>query len=539
MDGAVVTLHSVYDPENEARSIVDRFPYEQGSLLVILGLGLGYHVNEFIRKYPGINILVIERSREIYDMAEKHGVIRGILNHENILVGLSIPEVMEKISAMQIKLGVIPITVFPLSSSIQAFPEYYQPILKRLATIKEFKIWDKLRYSRFRSDRLNILVIDFDYFLYREIKRAFISLGHNVVNLHVNSGSAPGEIIGRITGLIVEHKPDFILTVNHLGFDEDGYLMSFLESIEMPVASWFVDSPSIIIKRFRKNISSLSTIFIWDRYYINDLKRAGFEHVEYLPLGTDEQIFKPCSKMKHSRYNSAIHVGFVGNSWFQEMEKEMNMIPEDLRYLVEKMVHVLLKDRRTFSEVFETLTLPEVNRVESLPESMAINVEAATCWMATHLHRVECIKALKGFKPVIHGDSYWDRFIDSDFILQPPLNYYYELPYFYNKCEINFNTTSLQMIHGVNQRVFDVPASGGFLLTDDQEALYELFDVDNEMATYKSIEEIPELVRFYLKHPDIRNSIARKARDKVIKEHTYRHRIENIIDTMRNRYADK
>ena len=51
-DGRSRTLHSLYDPEKEARALVDACSFEGESLIVVLGLGLGYHVVELARRFP-------------------------------------------------------------------------------------------------------------------------------------------------------------------------------------------------------------------------------------------------------------------------------------------------------------------------------------------------------------------------------------------------------------------------------------------------------------------------------------------------------
>ena len=109
--------------------------------------------------------------------------------------------------------------------------------------------------------------------------------------------------------------------------------------------------------------------------------------------------------------------------------------------------------------------------------------------------------------------------------MQPEANYYDELPQVYGATAINFNATSLQMKAAVNQRIFDAPAAGGFVLTDFREQLAELFGVGEEVACFREPGEIPELVRFYLKHPQVREKMAAKARQLVLAEHTYRHRV--------------
>jgi spore maturation protein CgeB len=89
----------------------------------------------------------------------------------------------------------------------------------------------------------------------------------------------------------------------------------------------------------------------------------------------------------------------------------------------------------------------------------------------------------------------------------------------------------------VNQRVFDVPACGGFLLTDEQESLEELFEIGREVVTFRHPEEIPELARFYLGHPADRDAVARRGRQRVLAEHTYRHRLSDLVQRMKATYG--
>lgn len=123
--------------------------------------------------------------------------------------------------------------------------------------------------------------------------------------------------------------------------------------------------------------------------------------------------------------------------------------------------------------------------------------------------------------------------VGRDFALRPEVNYYDELPQVYGAAAINFNATSLQMKAAVNQRIFDAPAAGGFVLTDFREQLAELFQLEEEVAYFREPGEIPELARFYLKHPQIREKMTGKARRRVLAEHTYRHRVTVMLETMR------
>ena len=114
--------------------------------------------------------------------------------------------------------------------------------------------------------------------------------------------------------------------------------------------------------------------------------------------------------------------------------------------------------------------------------------------------------------------------------------YYEDLADFYNQSKINFNMTSLQMKNAVNQRVFDVPACGGFILTDYKEQLNEIYDLSNDIAYFKEIGEIKELVKYYLANLNVCEKMASNARNKVLKAHTYAHRINEMINIMKKRY---
>jgi len=175
---------------------------------------------------------------------------------------------------------------------------------------------------------------------------------------------------------------------------------------------------------------------------------------------------------------------------------------------------------------------------EPRSETELVDLEALVLWRATQLYRLANVLALVGEEATIAGDDGWrDLLPPEQFQLHPPLNYYSQLPSFYNLTEINFNATSLQMKTGLNQRIFDVPACGRFLLTDQRDQLDQLFEPGRETAVYHSPEEARELAVFYRNHPDARKKIATAAHQRVMAEHTYRHRLSEMVESMRRRFS--
>ncbi len=61
-----VLVHSLYDPRDEARRLVQPMVKSQDELIVVFGLGLGYHLECMAEKMEGVRLIVFEPSQEIY-----------------------------------------------------------------------------------------------------------------------------------------------------------------------------------------------------------------------------------------------------------------------------------------------------------------------------------------------------------------------------------------------------------------------------------------------------------------------------------------
>lgn len=60
-DGKNLYLHSKYDPRREAQALTAQFKeVEKETTVVFYGTGLGYQINDFLRKYPTVNYYIYE-----------------------------------------------------------------------------------------------------------------------------------------------------------------------------------------------------------------------------------------------------------------------------------------------------------------------------------------------------------------------------------------------------------------------------------------------------------------------------------------------
>ena len=116
------------------------------------------------------------------------------------------------------------------------------------------------------------------------------------------------------------------------------------------------------------------------------------------------------------------------------------------------------------------------------------------------------------------------------------VGYFDDLAPFYRGTAVNANTTSLQMKTAVNQRVFDCPAAGGFLITDAQEDLDEFYEPD-EIVTYTGLDELEDKVRFFLTNPQERLGYIERAQKRIAARHTHRHRLQALEAFLKERYT--
>jgi spore maturation protein CgeB len=84
----------------------------------------------------------------------------------------------------------------------------------------------------------------------------------------------------------------------------------------------------------------------------------------------------------------------------------------------------------------------------------------------------------------------------------------------------------------VKGRNFEVPGSGGFLLTEGLPHLDEYFELGREVAVFDSPEDLVHQVGYWLEHPEERAAVAQAGYRRVLAEHTYDHRFARIFESM-------
>lgn len=99
--------------------------------------------------------------------------------------------------------------------------------------------------------------------------------------------------------------------------------------------------------------------------------------------------------------------------------------------------------------------------------------------------------------------------------------------------QIVFNIVRAE--HGAfhTMKTFEIPAAGGFLLSNYSAEQELFFEAEQEIVFFNTIEEAKDKISYYKKHPELRNKI-RKAAQERVRIHTYEQRAIQLMS-----YLDK
>jgi spore maturation protein CgeB len=391
---------------------------------------------------------------------------------------------------------------------------------------------------RHRGRAPRLLLLTSAYFLLGELKAACRRLDVPHLLLDFASRSVDRDLFVRtIRETAASFKPDAIVTVNHLGVDHEGVLYALAGELKLPLVSWFVDNPEFILPLYQRPDPQNTLILTWDADSLEAVRGYGFTNVFWLPLGADPERFRP-GRAGRPEWRS--RVSFVGNSMVAKTASRLRAAAPGpaLQAAFVDLARAFGQSGERSVGAFLAAARPDLeSEFGALPLLRRVAFATALVWHSTLEYRLGCVAQTLPFEPLIAGDPGWSQLLagvsatggQAGYRLHRELSYYDDLPGFYPASEVNFNCTSLQMKGAVNQRVFDVPAAGAFLLTDHRGQIERLFEPDTEIALFRGVEEIGPLVERFLADAEGRERVARAGRARVLAEHTYEHRLSALM----------
>lgn len=142
--------------------------------------------------------------------------------------------------------------------------------------------------------------------------------------------------------------------------------------------------------------------------------------------------------------------------------------------------------------------------------------------------RDSTLAALSNYPLAVWGNG-WERVPwpqEGALILRGPAHAEHMLKV-YSSSEIALNFSFARYL---NFRNFEVPACGPLLVTEDVPELARFFRPGEEVVAFQDVSDLRQKLDYYLAHPDQAQAIARRGRRRAHAEHTFVHRMTELLN---------
>ncbi|RKM54339.1 spore maturation protein CgeB [Butyrivibrio sp. X503] len=344
------------------------------------------------------------------------------------------------------------------------------------------------------------------------------------------------ERITNLGNLIAEHRPLFIFSINFFPF-----IAMLCERIKVPYVCVSVDCP--VLEIYNNAIKSpYNRVFLFDKKQYESVAYANPNCIFHLPLGGAVDRMNATTK---GAVGYDFDISFIGSLYTEKDPYAALKLPSGIESgLEEKMLRQLKENIYGLEYVENTLTDEEISAIKDAdPEFYSSRLSIRNLdrqivlddYLGSHITVLERKEILNTLAESI-GNYKLDLFTTSNTKELSPLirnrgiaKSFTEMPIIFKKSKINLNTTMRAIRSGLPQRIWDILACGGFLLTNYQPELDEFLTPGVHLETYRSIDELVEKSVYYLEHDDEREAIAQNGYKKICEEDSVLHRVMAMI----------
>jgi spore maturation protein CgeB len=471
-------IHSSYDPRKEARTWAETQlrEWKAGELGVVLGIGLLYHVEALAAvKPPGSRLAVIVPDVSILKDAASVRPVGAWFNAVEWIWG-SPQEMAEQLASKS-----APIRFLTYAPAARLHSEAHQQLetsLRQLVAMKQ-------------SGQLHIAVVGPIYGgslpIARYVVKALEAMGHRTSwidhSLHRSSYDTFGtyrdtrhrqamqsrfaEILSLSTIThLAEDPPDLVLAIAQAPLTLA--VLQHLRKKKFLTAMWFVENYRHLTY-WQQLAAGYDYWFVIQQAECHDaFKRAGARQVSYLPMAADPTVHRPLTLTGAEQVEYGADVSFVGAGYANRRALLPQWLSKDWTFKV-------------WGNEWDG-AVP----LTSVLQRGGARIETDTCMKVFNASTINLN---------LHscaGDS-----------LDPQPDF-------------------------VNPRTFELAACGAFQLTDERTLLPALFTED-EVVRFQRVEDVPSLIRTWLKDPVGRRTIAEAARQRILRHHTYEHRMKELL----------
>lgn len=367
---------------------------------------------------------------------------------------------------------------------------------------------------------------------------AFQSFGITVhteeMEMH-DKQTTPKQCVEAVSGWILKKPLAFVFSINF--FPAISYTC---ERLKVPYVCWTVDSPvPELFSNALKN--TYNRVFLFDRAQYDLFSPVNPSCIHYLPLAADVKHFEgvvlSMTDADYAAYGA--EVSFVGSLYTEKCRYDSLTLSDRTRGYVDGLMEAqlqvfgcnLIPESLTDSVIREIADAdPGFYHGEDLRDGVERYLTAHQ-YIGMKLAAVERERILKRlserFPVTLYTRSDTSALPRVD--CRGGVSTLTEMPKVFQASRINLNMTMRPIETGLSQRIWDVPACGGFLLTNYQAEIPDYFEVGKDLETYESMEELEEKVQYYLTHEEERMEIAINGYEKTAASHTYEMRLAQMI----------
>lgn len=474
---------------------IDFIEQKNSDYIVVLGLGLGYEIEE-IRKKTSKNIIVFEAERIFIEYAYEvdNCDIYYIDELSNQFVFSGIPQI------------VINKNIYDLNS------KKYMSILT----------------SIFRAKQKELIWVVADVFITDAICESLTKLGYKIEHIDAD------RIVSQL--MQVSIVPDFVIGINY-----SAALAKSLKLFNVKYIAWNIDSPWV--EMFAKHAMDYDNaiIFDFDKGMVDKVERELGLEIYYLPLAgkngfvEDENI----TEQNFEKYHCDI--SFIGHSTVnnQFMQEIATKIPSEV--LLTVMEYVLLQKNQSqyilesliqeelFDKIYKSSTLECWNKnIQYFKNTDALAYDIAK--LTSHKERVELVEFLSKYtKFHLYGDKNWEVLLNKPTFYKGIADYSSELHNIIKSTKININDTRPFFRDALPLRIFEIISCSGFCVTNYKENENTIFENGKHLIAYRDKQDLEEIIEYFLTHPIERNEVQQEGYEFLKKYHTLEIRLTEML----------
>lgn len=391
---------------------------------------------------------------------------------------------------------------------------------------------------------MRILFMEWRSLCQKDISEEFVRRGWEVdfyplprerENTRLNS-----ELAEKIIYLMAGKGYDFVFSFNYFPV-----ISLACNACKVKYVSWTFDSP--FIQLYSNTIGfPYNYVFIFDRGTCEDLWDKGINTVYYLPMAAPAERYDSyrLTDEMHRLYDAEI--SFVGSTYYEKKNRfydRLEGISEYARGYLEGCLNVQKQVYGSF--LLEKLLAGDI--MNELMEVCPLTVNEdgferlewvyANYFLArdvTAREREEVLQLLAE-KHEVNLYTYEETPKLSKVHNKGTAEVYQEAPIIYRCSKINLNISLRSILTGIPLRAMEIMGSGGFLLTNYQQDFLDYFIPGEDFVFYEDYEDLQRKTDYYLTHEKERKEIAGNGYEKVKREHTYRHRVDDMMEMLEGR----